>query len=476
MERTLDIKKTTTRSKTGIALLLSRGMLLENEQGLLFGKIIGLCIFLHFPIALLIQRFPVVATAHAFIVLCVLLYLVFAKKPVWMIVAGMAYVAGSEILWRIGKAEVFWEFGKYLISLLAILTLIRERKFTRIAKLPALYFLCLLPSLAVLPFFDRQDISFNLSGPLCLVSCTVFLGVIKLQWRDIQRILIAILVGIASIGFLAIVGLASVEQMDVHGSSKISSAGFGPNQVSSILGLGAMIAFFHCLYFSRTKASIYSFALTGSWLLMQCALTFSRGGFWNMLAASAIAAIILARKHKFIKPILFGCLAIFLAAAFLIIPKLDEFTQGNFSKRFESLHTTGRKEIAEADLNIFIENPLFGVGPGRSVHYHYLELGSAKRAHTEYSRLLAEHGLFGVASAGVLIIIGFQRFNQKSSKEFKALILALTIWSLLYLLHASMRLSVAGFVFGLGAIQLKPSALDIKPFLRLLLNEDTGRN
>jgi len=55
-------------------------------------------------------------------------------------------------------------------------------------------------------------------------------------------------------------------------------------------------------------------------------------------------------------------------------------------------------------LNIFADNPLLGIGPGagteKRVDYGY---GDRVAAHIEYSRLLAEHGLFGVFSLLILV-------------------------------------------------------------------------
>jgi hypothetical protein len=267
-------------------------------------------------------------------------------------------------------------------------------------------------------------------------------------------------------GFLALIGLTSVEQLEIQASNKLSSAGFGPNQMSSMLGLGALMAILHAIFFSDTRKIRWFMVLIGVWLTVQSVLTFSRGGFWNFLVALSVACAFLYKKKKYSKVIIAGGLAFFLTATFVIIPRLDEYTGGAFTKRFESLDTTGRKEITQADFRIFLQNPVFGAGPGQSVRLHRMVLGAAKAAHTEYSRLLAEHGIFGVAAIGILFVLFLQRYRYKAPTEYKALMMAFTIWALFYMLHAAMRLAAPAFLFALAAIKFDDKRKDIlKMFL-----------
>jgi hypothetical protein len=270
--------------------------------------------------------------------------------------------------------------------------------------------------------------------------------------------------------FLVAIGLASVEQLEITASSRLSSAGYGPNQMSSMLGLGALVAILNAILFSYSRKIRWFMLLIGVWLSVQSALTFSRGGFWNFLAALSIACFLLYRKKKYSKVIIIGGLAFFLAATFVIIPRLDEYTGGAFMKRFASFDTTGRKEISQADFKIFLQNPVFGAGPGQSVPLHRKILGAGKAAHTEYSRLLAEHGLFGVAAIGILLALSLQRFRYKAPAEYRALIMAFTVWALFFMLHAAMRLAAPSFLFALAAMEFGDKRKDI---LKMLLGYES---
>src|SRR5712691_6593978 len=61
------------------------------------------------------------------------------------LLALCAYIAGSEVIWRMTDAWVFWETGKYFLTLFCLLGLFRKRD-KKIPFLPVLYFALLLPS------------------------------------------------------------------------------------------------------------------------------------------------------------------------------------------------------------------------------------------------------------------------------------------------------------------------------------------
>ena len=64
--------------------------------------------------------------------------------------------------------------------------------------------------------------------------------------------------------------------------------------------------------------------------------------------------------------------------------------------------TTGREDIARADLEVWFDNPVLGVGPGVAKEYRAATFGRAAAAHTEFTRLLAEHGILGLVALIIL--------------------------------------------------------------------------
>ena len=61
-----------------------------------------------------------------------------------------------------------------------------------------------------------------------------------------------------------------------------------------------------------------------------------------------------------------------------------------------------------ADLQIFAENPLFGLGPGTAM-IERDRISGIGIAHTEFTRLLSDHGSLGLVAMGLLVPHGMQR-------------------------------------------------------------------
>jgi len=132
---------------------------------------------LHVPLGLLMYRVPTIATLHAVLTITVAACLALSKRGDRVVYAA-AYIAGSEALWRMCQAAIFWEeSGKYAVLLIFAVALTRQR--VRWQALAVVYFVLLLPSIAIAPyelFSDeaRQQISYNLSGPAALAMSVLF--------------------------------------------------------------------------------------------------------------------------------------------------------------------------------------------------------------------------------------------------------------------------------------------------------------
>ncbi len=99
---------------------------------------------------------------------------------------------------------------------------------------------------------------------------------------------------------------------------------------------------------------------------------------------------------------------------------------------------------------VFRQFPLFGVGPGQSDAYHALTFRAAS-AHTEYTRMLAEHGSFGLISLLILAWFSVRRLFTKGDSLSKGLLLGIMVWALVYMASAATRLVAPSFLFGLAA-------------------------
>jgi hypothetical protein len=110
------------------------------------------------------------------------------------------------------------------------------------------------------------------------------------------------------------------------------------------------------------------------------------------------------------------------------------------------------------DWQIFVESPLFGAGPG---------LGQAARmgmvAHTEFSRMLSEHGSFGLLALAIMASLPILRVRNAASELEKGYALALVVWTFLYMAANGMRLAAPSFAYGLAfARALAPAAGRLK--------------
>jgi O-antigen ligase len=78
----------------------------------------------------------------------------------------------------------------------------------------------------------------------------------------------------------------------------------------------------------------------------------------------------------------------------------------------------------------------------------------ATSAHTEYTRLLAEHGLLGLMALVLLILMAIRSLRSSASRRGKALAAAMLAYFLLHLAVDATRLAAPCFAFGLSAVAI----------------------
>jgi O-antigen ligase len=407
----------------------------------------------HAILGLYLMRLGSLATLHALVTLGVGVALGLISRTPAAAVCAAAYAAGSEAVWRLAHAQVFWEFGKYSSAVILLAALYRLPR-PRIHGAAALYFLLLLPSAVItysgLPFEQaRQRISFNLSGPLLLAVAILVFSNIRLTVAELHRAFAFYMMPLASVVAIASYGIATASDLRfTNDSNAVTSGGFGPNQVSAALGLAAFFAIL-CLLDERWSLRM-RVVLFGALLIfaIQSAFTFSRSGLYTAAFGAMLSLVYLVRlppvraRLTQVAPILFMLILI-------AWPRIDAFTDGALAQRFTDTNLTHRDELAYDDWLTFLENPLFGAGPG---------MGQAARmglaAHTEYSRLLAEHGLCGLAALAVLAFAALRRWATAPTNLEKAYIVSMIGWAVLYMAVNGMRLAAPSFVAGLAFTQI----------------------
>ncbi|HEX8217926.1 MAG TPA: O-antigen ligase family protein [Chloroflexia bacterium] len=407
----------------------------------------------HVPLALLMNQVREVGTLHALLTLGAGLWYALLGRDVVKVALVGAYITGAEVLWRMVDAGVIWEFGKYATIATFAIGIVRLHGLKG-TKLPLVYFLVMLPSgiltLSELGLDDARDqVSFNLSGPLALMVCAWFFSQVRLSTEQLQRLfLVAIgpIVGIATIALYSTFTAVSIRWSDE--SNFVTSGGFGPNQVSNALGLGALLAF---VFIRQGKVSRFLQALMFAAVLVfgtLSALTFSRSGLYNAGAAAAVLLLFSIRDRAALVRVGLSLVALFLLVDNFILPNLQEFTGGAILTRFQDTGLTHRQEIAEADLQVWMHNPLFGVGPGMAKEARALFLDPVA-AHTEVTRLLAEHGFFGLIAFLLLLVMSYQNYRRAQGTAQKGFVAAMVVWTMLFMLNSAMRLVAPALIFGL---------------------------
>ncbi|MGH9931112.1 MAG: O-antigen ligase family protein [Pyrinomonadaceae bacterium] len=408
----------------------------------------------HVPLAILMSRSSTVATFHVLGTIAVGLWVAVSSEKIERVAYVGAYITGAEALWRMTQAQSFWEIGKYGVAATFIVAMIRRRR-TNPSILPILYFVLLLPSVWLTvrnssPDEWRQMLSSDLSGPFALLVAACFFSQMTVTREGLVRIFLVLIGPIIGVASLAFSGIAMREEITFGlGSNFQTSGGFGPNQVSSVLGLGALACFL--LLLNKKVDSKLKLLLGGLIIILsaQSALTFSRGGLYNLAGAIFFASFYVLRDTRTRLRFVVAVAVVVGVSYFLVFPRLDTFTNGTLSTRFESTDPTGRDSIAMMDLDIWSKNPVLGVGPGKATEKRR-QMGFEVTAHTEFTRLLAEHGTLGLVALLIFLAAMAHNLVKAKSAQQKALVVAFSSWTVLYMLGAGMRLVAPSFMFGLA--------------------------
>lgn len=405
-------------------------------------------ILAHVPLAVAMDNFAPLAAMHAYGTLLVGLKAAFSRQMARAALVG-AYVIGADVLWRMTASSLPWEFGKYAVIAIFGLALIRTWRFTAPVA-PSLYFAGLLPSTALTFAMFRLSeargaVSFNLSGPLTLAISAAFFSHSRLSNEKVRSLFFTVMAPIVGIAAIALYGILTTPNIVFNTESNAAtSGGFGPNQVSSVLGLGAMLAFW-CLTDKQITAPMRGL-MAGCFLFLaaQSVMTFSRGGIYGTVGGILAGSVFLATDRVALKRLVVSAALILTVGQFVLLPRLDRFTGGTLVKRFEDTELTHRGELGLAELDLWRRNPLLGVGPGVSPVVRAYRVAT----HTEFTRVLAEHGSFGAASLLALIVGGMLSVWKAPDPRSRSVITSMLVWSFMYMSNAAMRIAAPSFAIG----------------------------
>ncbi len=379
------------------------------------------------------------------------------------------YLVGLEIVLRMTKADIFWEFGKYGVILFLITGIISKQSGK--LKLPFLiliYFLSLLPSIVLTNYSSfnewRQIISFNLSGPVTLFISVLYFKGKSVHHENVILILRAVALPILTLSTILLFRLPTLDEIIFSSEANHQfSGGYGPNQVCSMLGvLIVLIGISKINQFSLFKNQIFDYSILGL-CIIQALLTFSRGGVMVALASLAFSWIISIKQNKSVKKIYRYNMLILILIVISLWNIAADFTGGIMTDRYRTtlqvneqglIGGSSRVEIMLTDIEIFLDNYIMGVGPGMGkylrIKYTY---GKIVSAHSEFTRILAEHGIIGLIGIASLGIFTYREYIKRISIS-KVFFICFILVSTLTMSHSAMRLAMPGFLFGLAYVTI----------------------
>ena len=325
----------------------------------------------------------------------------------------------------------------------------------------------------------RDDIVSNVFGPIGLaLLVSVFGSYLPSQKLIVKSLRLMWLPGVAILinMYLKTPELDSIEVQ--LRSSRIATGGATSNQASTLLGLGMFLSFFS-LY---TGQSFSGKRIFDGLLLMlfafQGLLTFSRGGM--LVGLLAIILVVLTTepsrdntkakttRKRNLSILYLVVAAIFLIGSFLIV---DNATGGKLSMRYQgetnatvagntekdfSKISSGRSDIIDEDLAIWSDYPVFGGGAGSSAYLRMLRTQSGYLIpHVEFSRLVAEHGVLGLAYFLLMLFIGWKSWKARTLVNSGNLLFILFLIGFLSSFHSSMRTIVTPLLISLSAMGLR---------------------
>lgn len=395
-------------------------------------------------------------------------------------VYASAYYCALELVTRALESPLPWEFGKYMTVGFLVLGMIVEKRKIIPARFALLYFVLMLPSIAIAEYENlhraRYLISFNLSGPLSLAVSWIYFYKRQFTKKEFSRIIFWFILPVCMMLAIIIIKLPNMANVSMNLQSKKEfSGGFGPNQVAVIMGFSFFIMVLALLLDIRVSGLKFIDIGFGIICLAEGLLTFSRGGVVTGVFCALVAFYVSARNGKTVKqlPRMLGLLVVLSIVGYIGWKAVDNATGHFLTARYEKAlgegartdevskergyDLSGRDDIFFSDLKIFANNPIAGVGPGCAIVERQKMLGYSIIAHTELSRVLAEHGMYGVGALLILIVVPFYTYRY-TKKENRVLLSSFTLFSIVTMLHAAMRLGIIGFAFGLGFIILSDGA------------------
>lgn len=428
---------------------------------------------IHIAIGLLVYLVPFLAKAYTLsIFIYGVYYVVKNKNRNNEVLDVSAYIVSAEVLLRMRDGMILNEFGKY--SVLVFMFMGMYYSSFLIKGFWYWFFIFLLIPGVVLSVFTmdyntdiRKAIAFNLSGPVCLGVASVYCFQRKITLQKLIDLIRFFSLPLISIAVYLFLYTPSVREVVTGTQSNFeTSGGFGPNQVSTILGFGIFV--FFALFLLNSKSIFFKilnlvlaliFAFRGI-------VTFSRGGvLTGTVMVVLLLVVVFFQLNSSNKAKVFLIAIVSFLGAVGVWGYSSIQTNGLINKRYANQDAkgrekeskfTGREVLFESEIDMFLENPIMGVGVGRNKEIRKKETGIVSASHNELTRMLAEHGTFGIL--GLLILFLTPLILYASHPQHLMAFSFYAFW-LLTINHAAMRLAAPAFIYSLSLLRVELSSV-----------------
>ncbi|OCB70608.1 hypothetical protein B0A79_13685 [Flavobacterium piscis] len=423
-------------------------------------------LLIHAVIALAVFAIPFLSKLYALFIPIAGFFIVYRTKNANNEVLYIAaYLVGVEVFLRMTGGNFNNEFVKVNVIFFMLLGMIYSN-FSTNAFIYWFFLILLIPGILITstvfnPAIDiKKSLVFNLSGPVCLAISSIYMFKRRILFSDLQNVVVAMGLPIVSTTVYLFLFNPSVRDVVTGTQSNFeTSGGFGPNQVSTALGLGMFVFFTQLVLFSKSKMTIFINSFLLLFITYRGIVTFSRGGIITAVVMIVCLLFLLYRfsnakgKSKFVLVfILTGLMAVG-------VWTYSSFqTRGLIEKRYANQDARGREkkdrlggreQIMNEEVALFLENPILGVGAGMGKQVRKETFGEDAASHNEITRMFSEHGLFGIFGLLILVATPFILYiNNRQHLYF----LSFFVFWLLTINHAAMRTAAPAFVYAMSLL------------------------
>jgi O-antigen ligase len=426
-------------------------------------------VIIHLLIGLAIFLVPPISKVYAIAIILVgFRYVILRKNANNEALYVAAYIVGAEVFLRMTQGNIFEQYAKYGVMGILIIGMF-FRGFSKNAIMYWIFGLLLLPGI-IYGFFTlnfetdiRKAITFNIIGPITLTVSAIYCYQRIVTFQQIKNIIDMLAYPLMATLVYMYLYTPDIKAVVTNTQSNFeTSGGFGPNQVSTILGLGIFLFFIKVILNSKTigirNINIFFFLF----ITFRGIVTFSRGGVITGFVMIIIVVILLLvftssqGKSKVVSLVVFGLIALSGVWAYSSIQ-----TSGLIDKRYANKDAkgrvkesklTGREKLIESELNMFLDNPILGIGVGKNKEYREETTGIEAASHNEITRMLAEHGMFGLFGLIILLVTPMVLYLNNKQNIF---VFSFVVFWILTINHAAMRLAAPAFIYALSLLKVQ---------------------